>query len=95
MCVDCGRSGWKIGGRGEKDGFSSVWRGSIVLSLVTIPVKLYAAARAERTHLHQIHNVCHSRLRQPLYCPVCERQVDRSEVIKGGPKVPDARGNTC
>ncbi|MGA8037605.1 MAG: Ku protein [Candidatus Acidiferrales bacterium] len=62
---------------------SSVWRGSIVLSLVTIPVKLYAAARAERTHLHQIHNVCHSRLRQPLYCPVCERQVDRSEVIKG------------
>ncbi len=62
---------------------SSVWRGSIVLSLVTIPVKLYAAARAERTHLHQIHSVCHSRLRQPLYCPVCERQVDRSEVIKG------------
>lgn len=62
---------------------SSVWRGSIVLSLVTIPVKLYAAARAERTHLHQIHNVCHSRLKQPLYCPVCERQVERNEVIKG------------
>jgi DNA end-binding protein Ku len=62
---------------------SSVWRGSIVLSLVTIPVKLYAAARAERTHLHQIHNVCHSRLKQPLFCPVCNRQVDRSEVIKG------------
>ena len=62
---------------------SSVWRGSIVLSLVTIPVKLYAAARAERTHLHQIHNVCHSRLKQPLYCPVCDRQVERNEVIKG------------
>jgi DNA end-binding protein Ku len=62
---------------------SSVWRGSIVLSLVTIPVKLYAAARAERTHLHQIHNVCHSRLKQPLFCPVCNRQVNRSEVIKG------------
>jgi DNA end-binding protein Ku len=62
---------------------SSVWRGSIVLSLVTIPVKLYAAARAERTHLHQIHSVCHSRLRQPLFCPVCNRQVERNEVIKG------------
>jgi DNA end-binding protein Ku len=62
---------------------SSVWRGSIVLSLVNIPVRLYAAARAERTHLHQIHNVCHSRLKQPLFCPVCDRQVDRSEVIKG------------
>jgi DNA end-binding protein Ku len=62
---------------------SSVWQGTIALSLVTIPVKLYAAARAERTHLHQIHSVCHSRLKQPLYCPVCDRQVDRSEVIKG------------
>lgn len=62
---------------------TSVWRGSIVLSLVTIPVKLYAAARAERTHLHQMHSVCHSRLRQPLFCPVCNRQVERNEVIKG------------
>lgn len=70
--------------KGEvKNMASSVWRGSIVLSLVTIPVKLYAAARAERTHLHQIHNVCHSRLKQPLYCPVCDRQVERNEVIKG------------
>ncbi len=48
---------------------ASVWQGQIVLSLVTIPVKLYAAARAERTHLHQIHNVCHSRLKQPLLLP--------------------------
>jgi DNA end-binding protein Ku len=62
---------------------ASVWSGQIVLSLVTVPVKLYAAARAERTHLHQIHNVCHSRLRQPLFCPVCDRQVPRNEVIKG------------
>ena len=61
----------------------SVWKGSIVLSLVSIPVKLFAAARSERTYLHQLHTVCHSRLRQPLYCPTCDRFVKRDEIIKG------------
>lgn len=62
---------------------ASVWKGSIVLSFVSIPVKLFAAARSERTYLHQLHNVCHSRLKQPLYCPTCERFVKRDEIIKG------------
>jgi DNA end-binding protein Ku len=62
---------------------SSVWKGSIVLSLVSIPVKLYAAARSQRTYLHQIHDKCHSRLRQPLFCPTCNRFVERGEVVKG------------
>jgi DNA end-binding protein Ku len=62
---------------------ASVWKGSIVLSFVSIPVKLFAAARSKRTYLHQLHTVCHTRLRQPLFCPTCERFVKRDEVIKG------------
>src|SRR5258708_16688173 len=62
---------------------SSVWRGIISFGLVSIPIRLYTAARSKRTFLHQIHNVCNTRLKQPLYCPTCERMVDRSEVIKG------------
>ena len=62
---------------------ASVWKGSITLSLVTIPVKLYAAARSERTYLHQIHKECNSRVRQPLFCPTCNRFVDRGEIVKG------------
>jgi DNA end-binding protein Ku len=62
---------------------ASVWKGSIVLSLVTIPVALYAAARSERTYLHQIHKECNSRVRQPMFCPTCNRFVERSEVVKG------------
>jgi DNA end-binding protein Ku len=62
---------------------ASVWKGSISLSLVTIPVTLYAAARSERTYLHQIHKQCNSRVRQPLFCPTCNRFVDRKEIIKG------------
>jgi DNA end-binding protein Ku len=44
---------------------------------------LYAAARGERISFNQLHNVCHSRLKQPLFCPVCNRQVERSEIVKG------------
>lgn len=62
---------------------SSVWRGSIVLSLISIPVQVYAAARSERTYLHQIHKECNSRVRQPLFCPTCNRFVERGEIIKG------------
>lgn len=57
--------------------------GSISFGLLTIPIRLYPAARSERINLHQIHNVCHTRLRQPLYCPTCKRMVERSEVIRG------------
>ena len=62
---------------------SSVWRGSIVLSLISIPAQLYAAARSERTYLHQIHKQCNSRVRQPLFCPTCNRFLERGEIIKG------------
>ncbi|HKV41300.1 MAG TPA: Ku protein [Blastocatellia bacterium] len=62
---------------------STASRGSISFGLVTIPVRLYPAARESRISLHQLHSVCKTRLRQPLYCPHCERIVDRSEVVKG------------
>ena len=62
---------------------SSVWKGTIVLSLVSIPVRLYAAARSERTYLHQIHKECNTRVRQPLFCPHCNRFVERNEIVKG------------
>jgi DNA end-binding protein Ku len=61
---------------------ASVWKGAIVVSLISIPVKLYAA-RSERTYLHQIHKECNTRVRQPLFCPHCNRFVDRNEIIKG------------
>jgi DNA end-binding protein Ku len=62
---------------------ASVWKGSISFGLLSIPIQLYPAARPERIKLHQIHKECHTRLRQPLYCPKHRRIVDRSQVIKG------------
>jgi DNA end-binding protein Ku len=62
---------------------ASVWKGMLTFGLVSIPIKLYVAARPKRTALHQLHRDCHTRLKQPLFCPHCNRFVDRSEVVKG------------
>lgn len=62
---------------------SAVWKGSISFGLVSIPIRMYAAARAKRANLHQIHKVCNTRIKQPLFCPHCNRIVDRSEIVKG------------
>jgi len=62
---------------------SSVWKGFISFGLVSVPVRLYAAARSTRISLHQLHSECHTRLRQPLFCPTHNRIVERSEVVKG------------
>ncbi|MBI3456287.1 MAG: Ku protein [Candidatus Rokubacteria bacterium] len=62
---------------------ASVWSGVVTFGLVSIPVKLYVAARPETVSFNQLHAVCHSRLRQKLYCPSCERDVERAEIVKG------------
>ncbi|HTZ75810.1 MAG TPA: Ku protein [Candidatus Aquilonibacter sp.] len=62
---------------------ASIWKGALTFGLLSIPIRLYAAARPERTQLHQLHKKCHTRLRQPLYCLTCNRIVNRNEVVKG------------
>jgi DNA end-binding protein Ku len=62
---------------------STVWKGYIAFGLVSIPIRLFAAVREERVGFHQIHAVCNSRIRQQLYCPTCDRVVERSEIKKG------------
>ncbi len=62
---------------------TSVWKGHLTFGLISIPVRISAAARGERISFNQLHKVCHSRLKQPLFCPVCNRNVERSEIVKG------------
>jgi len=62
---------------------STVWKGYITFGLITIPVRLYAAARTERVSFNQIHQVCGSRIKQQTVCPQCDRTVERSELVKG------------
>ena len=62
---------------------SSTWKGYLAFGLISIPIRLSPAARTERISFNQLHKVCHTRLKQPLFCPTCERMVERNEVEKG------------
>jgi DNA end-binding protein Ku len=62
---------------------STVWKGYITFGLISIPVRLFAAARTERVSFHMIHGECSTRIKQQLFCPTCERVVERSEIVKG------------
>jgi len=62
---------------------TSVWKGHLTFGLISIPMRMSAAARGERISFNQLHKECHSRLKQPLFCPVCNRNVERSEIVKG------------
>ena len=61
----------------------ATWKGFIAFGLISIPVRLSPAARTERISFNQLHKVCHTRLKQPLFCPTCNRMVERSEIEKG------------
>ena len=62
---------------------STVWKGYISFGLVSVPVRLFAAAREDHVSFNQIHEVCGSRIKQQIFCPTCNRVVERSELTKG------------
>ena len=59
------------------------WKGFLSFGLVTIPIRLAPAARTERISFNQLHKVCHTRIKQPQFCPTCDRMVERNEIEKG------------
>src|ERR1043166_6682887 len=62
---------------------ATVWKGYITFGMVSIPVRLYVAARPDHVAFHEVHEKCNTRIKQQLYCPTCERVVKRDELVKG------------
>ena len=61
----------------------SIWNGLISFGMVSIPVKLYAATESKDISFHLLHQECGSRLKQLRWCPVCQREVQWGEVVRG------------
>jgi len=61
----------------------SIGSGTISFGLVSIPVRLYVATSSQQASFNLLHEQCGTRIRQQLYCPHCERVVERSELVKG------------
>ena len=62
---------------------ASVWKGSISFGLVSVPIKLFAAARYSHIRSHEVHRECGHRVQQQLYCPYDKRVVSRDELVMG------------
>lgn len=62
---------------------ASVWKGYLTFGLISVPIRLHSAARSESMHFNQLHSVCHTRIKQPQFCPTCQKQVARTEIVKG------------
>jgi len=62
---------------------STVWKGYLTFGLLSLPVKLYSAARAETVSFNQLHKSDHSRVKQVLYCQVEDKPITRADIVKG------------
>jgi DNA end-binding protein Ku len=62
---------------------STVWKGHLTFGLVSLPVKLYSAARSESLSFNQLHKEDGSRVRQVLYCAKEDKPIQRSDIVKG------------
>ena len=72
-------------------GVRSIWKGALSVSLVSIPVKLIPAHNGSGATISfkQLHCVCHGKVKQPKWCPSCNREVTMDEIRKGYEFEPD------
>jgi DNA end-binding protein Ku len=62
---------------------ATVWKGFLTFGLISVPVRLFAAARREHVSFHMLHKTCGTRVKQQLFCPHDEKVVERSDTVKG------------
>lgn len=60
-----------------------MWKGAISFGLVNIPVRLVTATKKNNIRFRYLHAECKSPIKQKRYCPVCEKDVDNEELLKG------------
>jgi len=62
---------------------NTIWKGQLKISLVSFPVRLYAAVGStNKLALNQLHKQCHSRIQLDTFCPE-HGKLTRSEITKG------------
>jgi DNA end-binding protein Ku len=62
----------------------ATWRGSIRISLVTVPIRVFpATTSASDVSFRQIHRVCQTPIQYKKWCPQCDQEVTADEIVKG------------
>jgi len=62
---------------------ATVWKGFLSFGLVSFPVRLFSAARAESVHFHMLHKTDLSRVKEVWFCAEENKPIDRSDIAKG------------
>ena len=57
--------------------------GIISFGMVSVPVRMFAVIREKEIRFHQVHVACGSRTNAPTVCRTCDREVERTELVKG------------
>jgi DNA end-binding protein Ku len=60
-----------------------VWKGYISFGLVSFPVRLFSAGRAEGVHFHLLHRKDLSRVKEVWYCAQENKPIERADIVKG------------
>ncbi|SDW83310.1 DNA end-binding protein Ku [Alicyclobacillus hesperidum] len=61
----------------------TMWRGSISFGLVNVPVRMYKATESQSIHFRQLHKACKSPIAYQKRCPVCQVDVEATDIVKG------------
>ena len=59
------------------------WQGTLSCALLTIPVKLYAAASRQEPRFHYLHAQCRTPLEYVRQCPHCGITVSAEDIVRG------------
>src|SRR6185369_209856 len=62
---------------------ATVWKGFLSFGLVSFPVRLFSAARADHIRFHMLHRKDLSRIKEVWYCAEEDKPVNRSDIVKG------------
>src|SRR5215813_11180137 len=62
---------------------ASVWSGYLTFGLISMPVRLFSGARSSGISFNQLHRTDLHRVKQQLVCPLDNKVVERSEIVKG------------
>jgi len=62
----------------------STWKGSLKLSLITIPIRVFPATNASSdVSFRQLHRKCHTPISLKKWCAHCDEEVSADEIVKG------------
>jgi DNA end-binding protein Ku len=61
----------------------AIWSGAITFGLVTIPVKLFTAVRANDLRFNFLHKKDDGRIYNERHCTVCGEKVEYADLVKG------------